>query len=687
MATLNTLRTRGGVIVSIVIGVALLAFLLGDFGTTGANMMNDRKMKVGQINGKKIGYVEFDNRVNHYIGVLETMSGSKTLSTEQQDNVRNQVWETLIMENAWLPGMEKSGLQVSEAEQIDMVDGVYISPVIRSAFSNPSTGSFDVNVLHNFIANMDKDATGQAMMIWNFLKDQMNQQRQFGKFASLIGKGMYVTDLEVEQGVANSDQVNNIAYVMKGYDQIADSTLAIPTAEVQKYYDAHKETFRRSAGRDVEYVMFEVLPSAADNAAAEKEINELATEFAVSENPMQYASLNSQVQPNKNYFAENQLPAELAAYAFGTSEGIYGPVKEADTYTLSRVADTKMISDSLGARHILLDPAKKELADSILTALKGGAAFADLSALYSQDEAAKAQGGDLGIFTPERMVPEFTEAVMNTEKGGFFKVETQFGLHVGEVTYKSAPKKKVQMATITYRIEPSEATQQEIYAKVSKFMGEATGSYANFEKAATDNSLSKRVVRIRNTDHNVNGIDNSREIVRWAYNGKKGDISSIFEVDGNYVIAALTGVSEDGIASMEEVAPQIIATLRLEKKGEMVAAEMTGASLGEVASKLNMEPKTADNIDFNSFYIEGVGVEPKLIGAVAGAKEGVLSKPVVGAAGVYRFDVTSRTQIENVTPESEKTRLQTNAQAYLMERLNQALVARTEVMDFRAKFF
>lgn len=130
------------------------------------------------------------------------------------------------------------------------------------------------------------------------------------------------------------------------------------------------------------------------------------------------------------------------------------------------------------------------------------------------------------------MVPEFSEAVLETHKGDYFTVQTQFGIHVGQVTYKSEPKKKVQLATITYKIEPSETTQQTIYANASKFISEAAGSYENFEKAATDNSLSKRVVRIKNTDRNVSGINNSREIVRWAYNGNKGDVSAIMEVDG-----------------------------------------------------------------------------------------------------------------------------------------------------------
>lgn len=689
MATLNTLRTRGGVIVSIVIGVALLAFLLGDFGNSGANMMNQRKMRVGEINGEKIGYTQFVDGVNEFTAIAEMESNSGSLTSEQTDLVRDRAWQELISQYAMMPGLSGAGLMVSEAEQIDMVDGAYISPFITSKFSNPQTGQYDASALRNFVSNISRDPSGRLALYWNYVKEQMNMQRLLSKYMNLVSKSMFVTDLEVEQGVANADISSSISYIAKDYDQIPDSTVQISQEEVRKYYADHKNVFKQTASRDIEYVVFDVLPSEEDYAAAEKNINEIAEEFAASETPMQYALLNSQTQSGKQYYSEKQLPSALAAFAFGPdSKGMYGPVREGDTYTMARVADVRMIPDSVGARHILIEAGNKELADSIVKALKGGASFSELALQYSKDQAANATGGDLGIFAPDNMVPEFSEAVINTNKGEFFTVETQFGLHVGEVTYKSAPVKKVQLAQIVQKIEPSETTQQTIYGNASKFIAEASGSYENFEKAVSSNSLSKRVARIRNTDRNVNGIDNSREIVRWAFNGEKGNVSSIVEIDGNYIVAAITGVTQDGIAPVEEVSRDIASILRNRKKGDMLAQEMSGgSSLAEMASKLGLEVKEASDIEFNSFYINGLGVEPKLIGAVTGAQENALSKPVKGSTGVYLFDVTSRSNIETVTPESEKVRLEASAQGYIMERIWQSLVSSSNIVDNRAKFF
>ena len=578
---------------------------------------------------------------------------------------------------------------MSENEQVDMVDGNYISPVITGTFVNPNTGVYDPAMLRNFVSNMDQDPTGKAGMIWNYMKNQMVKQRLFTKYVGLVSKGIYVTDLEVEQGVNNANSLSNIAYILKEYSQIPDSTVTVPESDVRKYYKEHERMFRQSASRDIEYVVFDVLPSQDDYAAVEKTVNEMAAEFAAAENPFQFATLNSQIPPVKRYLTENQLPAPLAGYAFGPdSKQMYGPVLDNDVYTMARVADVKMLPDSIGARHILLPADKKAQADSILTALKGGASFAELSEKYSIDPQAKLRGGDLGVFSPDQMVEEFSQAALDTKQGDFFETTTRFGIHIGQVTSKSKPVKKVQLAVITDKVEPSEATQQAVYGKVSQFIAAANGSAENFAKAVSDNALSKRVARIHNTERNISGMDNSREIVRWAFNAEQGDVSPVTEVDGNYVVALLTGVSEDGIAPLTAVSQNIATILRQQIKGKMLSDSLSGGtSLQAVATKVGAEVKEAGDVDFNSFYVNGVGVEPALIGAVSAVQPGALSKPVVGMAGVYLFDVTGRQNTDNVTSESERARLESMGLSYLSERVSQVLVEAANVKDNRVKFF
>ena len=687
MATLNTLRTRGGIIVSIVIGLALIAFLLGDLLSSGSGLMNARKMKVGEIDGTTIGYIEYTNRADQLTTVAQIMSGKDALTAEEQDQTRNLAWESMIMKYAYQPGFEELGLMAGEGEQVDMVSGVYISPIIGGTFVNRS-GVFDPTLLKNFIDNVDADQSGRAALMWNYMKEQMVDQRVMMKYITLVTKGMFVNNLEVEEGVAAANHTYDARFLTQGYAQIPDSTVTVTDAEIREYYKSHRNAFKQVASRDIEYVVFDMLPSKEDYAEAEKYINELAAEFENNETPMQYATLNSSETPDSRYYKESELEPAIAAIAFGKKGGMYGPVLKGDVYTLARLSEIKNLPDTIGAKHILLPGNEITKADSLVDVIKKGGDFAALARENSLDENANMRGGDLGHFAPEQMIPQFSEACLQAKVGDVFTVQTQYGIHVVELTYKSPLVPKAQIATITYRVDPSALTQQTIYGQASKFLTAAAGSAENFEKAVQESALSKRMARIRNTDRSVNGIENSGELVRWAFNNDKGTVSPIMEVGGDYVVALQTAVREDGIAPVEQVASDIRRILLREKKGEMLAAKMKGSSLDEVAAALSATVDTVNNLQFSSFYVEGLGVEPRLIGAICGgAQPNTLSKPVQGGTGVFLFDVNKVSTVDNATFESEKVRLEAMAQAYINERTNQAMIESSDVKDWRVKFF
>ena len=136
---------------TIVIFVALLAFLIGDVFTSGSSLMNSRKMRVGEINGKNIGYVDFLNEADYMGSIYKMMWGRDAFSAQEQEMVYNLAWEQLIMDNSLKPGFDRMGMTVSEAEQLDMLDGVYLSPVVTSTFVNPSTGLFDPQFMKSFM--------------------------------------------------------------------------------------------------------------------------------------------------------------------------------------------------------------------------------------------------------------------------------------------------------------------------------------------------------------------------------------------------------------------------------------------------------------------------------------------------------------------------------------------------------
>ena len=673
MATLNTLRTRGALFLSIIIGIALIAFLI-DPSMGISNMFQGNRNRVGSVDGNNIDYMEFVNESNRLEQVIQTMYGRNSLNAAEIDQVHNMAWESYIRRYSYEPGYRRLGLTVGEKEQIDMVQGTYTSPVIAS---------FDRTELAGLVASLDQDVSGGRLpAMWEYIKDEMVNERNMAKYISLVGAGAFVNDLEVARGVTAANNTYTGRYAMLPFSGIADSLVEVTPSDVKAYYRAHKNNYRQSASRDIEYVAFEVAPSESDFAAAAEHIAAVAGEFAAAADPMQYASLNSQERTDPVYYTEGELTGDRLAIAFGDRNGeMAGPTLTGNVYTISRVSSDRMLPDSVGARHILL-PVGSTAADSLVTAIRGGADIFALAPSYSIDQMV-----DLGRFPPERMVEPFAEAVIAARSGDVFSVVSQFGTHVVQMTYKGPQVRKVQLATITYNVEPSAETEQTAYNKARDFLAAAAGSKEKFDAAVTSTGAVSRVATIGQNDREVMGLANSRELVRWSFNTKPGTVSTIMDIDKNYLVAVLTGAREAGTADIRDAAPGIIQTLRTDKKAAMLIEQAAGKSLDEVASMTGATSGDVTALRTNVFYDPTLGVEPGVIGAFESVAAGSTSKPIKGYSGVYVISVASVDKTEDATDASERVRLEASAEGTLPQRLMQAMVAGSDIEDYRAKFF
>jgi peptidyl-prolyl cis-trans isomerase D len=599
-------------------------------------------------------------------------------------------WEMLIFKHSYLPGFDALGLTAGQAEQVDMANGVYLSPVMTQTFTNPQTGQFDPEMQRQFVSGIDADPSGNASTIWNYLKEQSFNQRVMSKYLSLVTQGMNVSAADLQRGVDDAGATVNGRYISQSYTTIADSLIKVSDSDIRAYYRDNKERFRQQESRGIEYVLFDMLPSDADFAEAAERVADIAAEFEAAEDPMQYAQANSQQNPDTRFVSPASLDTSLAGLVSG-SEKMVGPTLRGQEYTISRLAATRMMPDTLGAKHILLPATSATLADSLVTVLRRGSDFAALSAEFSIDPGAQTQGGDLGRFAPEQMIPEFSEACIAASRGDIFTVNSQYGLHVVQLTYKTAPTLKAQIATVVYTVDPSPATEQSIYSNASSFAAAAAGSTEKFRDAASTEGLSPRIARISGTESNVQGLNNSRELVRWAFTANQGNTSTILDIDGDYVVANLNEVRHQGTAPVQQVASDIRMMLVQKEKGRMIAEKMSaaGSTLDAAATDLGVEATLVNDLQYGAFFLDGpAGMEMKLIGAMsAGRTTGQLSKPVEGSTGVFLFDITGVAMLDSNAPESEKVRLEAAAQSYIAERVNMALLEESEITDSRAKYF
>ena len=677
MASLNTLRTKFGIVLSIVIAGALLAFILSlktEMGFSG----NDPR--VGVIDGEKINYSEYYNQYEQ----VKAQSGAQESNEQQSAMLANAAWQALIGKYVLTPGFDKMGLRVTEPERMSMVSGQHPSQAFYNAFADPRTGEYNVAAVHQFLS--EAEANAQAQLAWAQLNEQARMEREVAKFLGLIKGGVYVNSLEVANGVNSANNTYAGKWAGKKYSAVPDSLIQLKSSDIKAYYNSHKNMFKQTPSRALSYVVFEVSPTDDDMLALEKSVAEVGAQFAATEELKSFVRANRNGKIADNYVSAKQLSEEEAKALLDGAT--YGPVLKNNEWTMARALDTKIVPDSMGSRHIVLPYTQEALADSLLTVLKGGADFAQVAAQYSVYDATAANGGEVGVMPFSAFSGEFAAALANAKTGDIVKIASGDAIQLMQVYRADKPSKHVQVASITYPVEASAATRRDIHNQAGTFSVNAKGSVEAFNDAASAAAVTPRIASLSQGERTIRGLEDSRDVARWAYGAEVGDVSEIFPVGKDYVIAMLTEIDDNEFAPLEKVSAQIRAQVLRDKKYDYIVKELSGSTLDEQAKSLGTEVADFDNVTFGAFYVNGPGFEPRLIGAISSTTEkGVLSAPVKGLSGVYVFEVDDIQTSDKQTAEGEKVRAQAMAESMAQQFSVQAIQQMAKIQDLRGKYF
>ena len=698
MAVLQTLRTKFGLAISIIVALGLLSFIIDPSQIQSAIQSMSSKYDVGQINGKSVSYTDFQADVEKFTTLNEMMTGSSATSEEQQTQVRNTAWQSLIDKYLFVKNAKNAGITVGEAEMVDLTTGANPSALIsqNGAFVDEN-GNFSPDQVVEFVKSIDSDATGNLQLYWNYLQNSIYTQQFYQKYGALFTGSAYQNPLMLRNAISENNTTTDVDFVMVPFGYQTDSTIVVTDKEIKDYYKSHKDFFKQTASRDIEYIVYEVVPSAEDIAATNEEMTSLYDEFATTENMKNFLLKNSDRSLSTYWYKEGELSSINAAideFAFSGAQGASSILSSGNTFFAARVMDTAMKSDSAYVKHILLvDDNAAALADSLVTVASAkGASFSNLVAEYSADQSSAMDGelGNIGWMTQSYMIPGF-ESVIDAEIGKPFVINTVYGTHVVLVSKKSAPVTKKQVAILEKATVPSNETYNSYYNKANKFASIAAGSYDNY-KAAVDSMgiYSHPMTRVPESNSSYGAIDNAKEVTRWIFDNKKGKVSDIITVNQNYFfVATVKDIHEDGYATVQEVASTIRQQLYTEKMAEKVAAEVAEKiegleSLEAVAEALNSTVSSQSGVTFAA--LGATQLDPKFIGALSVAPENEISGPVAGSIGVYVYQVKGRdtgsyyTEDDAARYEAQKT--QYNTQLLLPVMMNDA-----NVKDNRARFF
>ena len=698
MAVLQKIREKSVLLVA-VIGLSLFAFIIGGLLEGGINFSS---RNVGSVNGHDIPTQDFLNKLQ--------MLEQNQQATGGQAN--NMLWMQEVKEILLSEQFEKAGLRLGKDQLINVIKN-HPNFSQNPQFLNEA-GKFDLGKFNVFLTQMKADP--QQWKAWLNYEEELEKFAKEQMYYNLVKGAMYTTSFEAKMAYKKEMDKATFDYVTVPFSSISDEQVKISDAEILSYVKKNEKQFKADVSRIVEYVYVANKPSTEDEQVVKTQIedllkpqvvfnketnkNDTVAGFQSNRDIIAFVNSNSDVPYDSTYYAKNELPQEFQEALYNLPVGeIYGPYLFNNHYCISKAVNKKNVTESVDASHILIaykgaanaaptvtlsKEEAKAKANTLLASLQAApTTFATVATENTDDPGSKATGGKYEGVKKGQMVPAFDTYIFNNPIGKLGIVETDFGYHIVKVDNKTT-KDAVQLATIAKNISSSEKTEDEIYAKATKF--EAEAGTKEFSKLATELGLiSLPETKIGAFDDQLPGVDGSQsQAIAWAY-GKKtsvGDIKKFDSAEGHLIIK-LKDINDTGLMSATEARGIVEPILKNEKKAELIRKKMNGTTLEEVAKNAGVTIQLAEanganpQINFNN--------EATVVGNAFALKPNTTSKLINGTSGVYMVRTKSiATAPELPNYNAFKNRVVTNNKNMVQGSVYSAIYQKATIKDNRA---
>jgi peptidyl-prolyl cis-trans isomerase D len=702
MALISKIRNNSWLLV-VLIALGLIGFIVMDMTSGQQSVFGSSQFTLAKIEGQKVDWNQF-NRVEQIL-----YSGS----TGDVYGRRQYLWDFFVEEVLVQKEAEELGLGISKPELLDLQFGPNPSRIIQERFADPNTRQVNFQQLNEIRQSIENGTFTDPNMrsFWAQQEKEIIKERLQSKMSNMIAKAIYTPTWMAEMGNVEQNQRMDLAYVKIAFDEIDNTEVTLSDEDYQAYIKENAARFKQDEEtRRIEYVVFDISPSAQDSALVREKIASLVPDFEAAQNDSTFVELNYG-QISANYFTKDEVSEAMGDTLFSMPVGsVYGPYIDGNNYNAVKLLARESIADSADTRHILIqantsadfERAKKMLDSLENLLLTRAATFDSLAAKFSQDPGSASNGGKYENVTPNQFVPEFNEVLFVTgQVGRLYQVRTSFGWHLIEILKRSSSRTdRVKIALIGDNIEPSDETQNETYDRVMTFIGQ-NRKLEQLRKSveATQGLETELSASLRKNDFMVGALgtgQGARDMVRWAFNAKVGEVSPetyTFQdpqsyYTNKYVVAALRSVQKAGLPSVENIKDEIEGLVMNKKKGELIQSRIKSTDLEAIAAQFNTTVDTARSVTFASSFVPNIGAEPALIGEVFLLEVGQTTKPVVGQSGVYVAKVLDKpalTPADNIPQLRRSIALPVRNQ--VTNQLIQAMKKNAEIDDYRSKFY
>ena len=712
MATLQKIRSKGPLLV-IVIGLALFAFIAGDAWKV--LQPHQGKQDVGEVNGEVLSAQDYQKMVDELSEVIKLTNGLNSLTEDQLNNVKDQVWQSYVNNKLIAEQAEKLGLKVTDAEIQSIIDQGTHPLLMQTPFRNPQTGMFDKDMLKKFLVDYANLNASQMPALyveyyqkmgafWQFVEKTLAQSTLAEKYQNLVTKSLISNPVAAEDAFNSRTEQSDLLLAGVPYSSINDSTVQVSDSEIKDRYNEKKEQFKQLVEtRDIRYIDVKVVPSDADRKAVEKEVTEYSNQLAST--TADFGTFDRSTGSSVNYsdvpVSKSVFPADVASRLDSTNVNeVYGPYynQTDDSFNAFKLLAKVSSPDSIQFRQIQVyadtEEKTKTLADSIYNALKGGADFAAVAKIYGQTgeatwvNAQSWEGSELDADNSK-----FINTLLNQPVNELANLNMGQANLILQVMNKKSMQTKYKVAVVKREVEFSKETYNAAYNKFSQFVAQNTTIDSMGKNAEESGYTLMPRTDLSSAEHYVGGVRSTREALKWIFAAKPGEVSPLYECGENdhLMVVALDKIHEAGYRDINSVAEMLRAEIRRDKKAEKIMEEMK--KYNSIAQVKGMKDAVSDSVKHVTFsapaYISVTRSSEPVIGAVA-AKTAAnkVSAPIKGNGGVYMIQVYAKEKgSEKFDAKQEETTLTNMAVRIAGNQLINDLYQKAKVADQRYLFF
>ena len=712
MATLQKIRSKGPLLV-IVIGLALFAFIAGDAWKV--LQPHQGKQDVGEVNGEVLSAQDYQKMVDELSEVIKLTNGLNSLTEDQLNNVKDQVWQSYVNNKLIAEQAEILGLKVTDAEIQSIIDQGTHPLLMQTPFRNPQTGMFDKDMLKKFLvdyANLNASQMPAQYVeyyqkmgaFWQFVEKTLAQSTLAEKYQNLVAKSLISNPVAAEDAFNSRTEQSDLLLAGVPYSSINDSTVQVSDSEIKDLYNEKKEQFKQLVEtRDIRYIDVKVVPSDADRKAVEKEVTEYSNQLAstTADFGTFVRSTGSSVNYSDVPVSKSVFPADVASRLDSTNVNeVYGPYynQTDDSFNAFKLLAKVSSPDSIQFRQIQVyadtEEKTKTLADSIYNALKGGADFAAVAKIYGQTgeatwvNAQSWEGSELDADNSK-----FINTLLNQPVNELANLNMGQANLILQVMNKKSMQTKYKVAVVKREVEFSKETYNAAYNKFSQFVAQNTTIDSMVKNAEESGYTLMPRTDLSSAEHYVGGVRSTREALKWIFAAKPGEVSPLYECGENdhLMVVALDKIHEAGYRDINSVAEMLRAEIRRDKKAEKIMEEMK--KYNSIAQVKGMKDAVSDSVKHVTFsapaYISVTRSSEPVIGAVA-AKTAAnkVSAPIKGNGGVYMIQVYAKEKgSEKFDAKQEEATLTNMAVRIAGNQLINDLYQKAKVVDQRYLFF